>query len=227
MDDRAKGAAKAHYGISKDSASNLDSDKPESRGTFIAYMDSHSGTAETHVPTESLAPPIAHGQAKSQSTSAKALNRWFADRQKQLSAPRLLDIRNEAMILSGGPINLTGNLIMVDEEGNTTYANNLTLCRCGSSNSKPTCDERHLDVEFFDAGRISEASDTLRSERPNKITVTMVKDGPIKFTGRVRIRNKLGQECIKQSGSLCRCGQSANKPFCDGSHEKTGFRSSR
>jgi len=39
----------------------------------------------------------------------------------------------------------------------------------------------------------------------------------ISGTGRVVAR--------MESARLCRCGGSANKPFCDGTHAKIGFRS--
>jgi CDGSH-type Zn-finger protein len=45
-------------------------------------------------------------------------------------------------------------------------------------------------------------------------------DGPFSLTGAVR-----GAVLSGGSVRLCRCGHSGNKPFCDGSHERTGFRS--
>lgn len=188
--------------------------KPEAGSTFVAYMD--DSAASRIVPRQDEL-----------STSAKALDRWFAERKKHHGPPRLLEIPNEAMITNAGPINLTGNITLVGEDGTVSYANHVSLCRCGGSRGKPNCDNRHLEVEFLNSGRIQEASDVEHSERPSKITISLIKDGPITFRGKLRLHNSLGQECVKQRGSLCRCGQSANKPFCDGSHEKVGFRSGR
>jgi len=215
MDDASKAVAKTARGIEQGSAVNDAESKPSrASGTFVAYMD------------DSAQPQIVN-KRESLTTSAKALDRWFAERQKHHGPPRLLEIPNEALISSAGPINLTGNLTLVQEDGSVTYANHLSLCRCGASANKPICDEHHLEVEFLNSGRIQEVSDAPHTERPSKITISIIKDGPITFKGRLRLHNNLGQECIKQRGSLCRCGQSANKPFCDGSHEKIGFRSGR
>jgi len=208
MEDAFKALAKARLGIGQDPSKHTNSDA-ESSGTFVAYME------DSARPKESL------------TTSAKALDRWFAERQKQHGPPRLLEIPNEALITSAGPINLTGNITLVQEDGSISYANHISLCRCGASRTKPICDEKHLDVEFLNSGRIVEASDVAHSERPSKITISLIKNGPITFRGRLRLHNSMGQECVKQRGALCRCGQSATKPFCDGSHEKVGFRSGR
>ncbi len=186
----------------------------EVSSTFVAFMDDSVDRQHTTQP-EQL------------STTAKALDRWFKERQKQDTQPRLLEIPNEALVTSGGPLRITGNLTIVDEDGKVTYANHIDLCRCGKSRSKPTCDNQHIEAEFLHSGRMQEVSDAPSSDRPTKITLSCNKDGPVTFRGRLRLHNNIGQECTKVRGALCRCGHSTNKPFCDGSHERTGFRSKR
>lgn len=51
-------------------------------------------------------------------------------------------------------------------------------------------------------------------------------DGPYVVRGGITIVDGEGNPFeVKESVALCRCGQSANKPFCDGTHNKVGFES--
>jgi len=57
-----------------------------------------------------------------------------------------------------------------------------------------------------------------------KITVNT--NGSIKVEGDFEICDPTGQSfglAGRTAISLCRCGHSANKPFCDGSHKTVGF----
>ncbi len=154
---------------------------------------------------------------KSESTDEKSLDRWFLEQRGNKRVPKRLDVANELLVTSGGQLKLTGNITLINEDGSITHANNLSLCRCGASKSKPFCDDQHLEIEFYDGGAITQLSDWMPVTRPQTITVTCVKDGPLKFRGYLRIYNKKGQECITMSGALCRCGKSSKKPFCDNS----------
>lgn len=50
-------------------------------------------------------------------------------------------------------------------------------------------------------------------------------DGPLKVEGELEFVDRDGALIEKRDAvRLCRCGQSATKPFCDGSHKKAGFR---
>lgn len=210
MDDATKlaAAAAARSGQEQDKANR------DSGAAFVAYMNDPAKQAG---PEESA-------QQENLTTSARALDRWFRERQKNQGSPRLLEVPNEAMVSNGGPIQITGNITLVREDGTVQYANHLALCRCGGSNSKPICDGQHMEREFLHSGKITQASEIPASSRASKITISCITDGPITFRGRLRLHNQFGQECVKLRGSLCRCGQSANKPFCDGSHERVGFK---
>lgn len=58
------------------------------------------------------------------------------------------------------------------------------------------------------------------------VEVCALPDGPLLVTGEVRVKNEAGEIVVKTDKTfLCRCGASANKPYCDGSHRKIEFRS--
>ena len=176
-----------------------------------------SQQSDSHSDGQQLPPVVQRREApeRAESTDEKALDRWFREQRGTKRVPKRLELPNELLVTNGGPLKMTGNITLINEDGSVTHANHLNLCRCGASKNKPICDDQHLEVEFFDNGAVQRVSDWMPVNRPQTITVTAVKDGPLKFRGYLRIYNKKGQECITMSGALCRCGKSSNKPFCD------------
>jgi CDGSH-type Zn-finger protein len=62
------------------------------------------------------------------------------------------------------------------------------------------------------------------SENAAKVTISA--NGPYGVSGDYTLVDANGEVIEMEPGKtawLCRCGQSANKPFCDGSHKKAGF----
>ena len=58
------------------------------------------------------------------------------------------------------------------------------------------------------------------------VEVILNNDGSIKISGDFVIKDSSGKEFGlggRNVISLCRCGHSNNKPFCDGSHARVGF----
>jgi CDGSH-type Zn-finger protein len=61
-----------------------------------------------------------------------------------------------------------------------------------------------------------------------EVVIRCRENGPLVVTGPVKVVDHLGNEfTVPASGkgniALCRCGHSAQKPFCDGSHRAAGF----
>lgn len=55
--------------------------------------------------------------------------------------------------------------------------------------------------------------------------ILIVLDGPLHFTGHLEVVNAAGAVSMPESETwLCRCGASASKPYCDGSHRAAQFR---
>lgn len=58
--------------------------------------------------------------------------------------------------------------------------------------------------------------------------ITVKNNGPLRVEGEIQILDADGRPFGlggRTAVSLCRCGHSQDKPFCDGSHAKVGFQS--
>ena len=76
------------------------------------------------------------------------------------------------------------------------------------------------------SGALSYAIDGVEAAPPERApTATVTANGPYAITGGIELMDvKQGDGASSEHYTLCRCGASNNKPFCDGSHWDAGFR---
>jgi 3-phenylpropionate/trans-cinnamate dioxygenase ferredoxin subunit len=57
------------------------------------------------------------------------------------------------------------------------------------------------------------------------VKIETIKHGPYIVTGEVELIDADGNKfAVEKRMALCRCGASTEKPFCDGTHSKIGFK---
>jgi CDGSH-type Zn-finger protein len=76
------------------------------------------------------------------------------------------------------------------------------------------------------SGALSYAIDGVEAQPPQRPPmVTVTENGPYAVTGGIELMGvKFGDGASSEHYTLCRCGASANKPFCDGSHWRVEFK---
>lgn len=129
---------------------------------------------------------------------------------------------NLASIRESGPYAFRGQL----EIDGDPIGFRATLCRCGASKNKPFCDSSHHEVGFSATGEPASAKADALSVRNGVLAIDPQLNGPLSIRGNLEITSGTGRVVSRVTAAkLCRCGGSATKPFCDGTHAKIGFKS--
>jgi CDGSH-type Zn-finger protein/uncharacterized Fe-S cluster protein YjdI len=131
---------------------------------------------------------------------------------------------NLISVRENGPYAFRAN---VQLNGDPGFSYRMTLCRCGASKRKPFCDGSHNDIKFTASGEPLTGKADMLAVRDGPLAVDPETDGPLQVRGNMEITSGTGRVVARmESARLCRCGGSGNKPFCDGSHARIGFKSS-
>jgi CDGSH-type Zn-finger protein/uncharacterized Fe-S cluster protein YjdI len=129
---------------------------------------------------------------------------------------------NVVRIRENGPLAVHA-AIELEEHGKLFRA---TLCRCGASKNKPFCDGSHAAAGFTATGEPSTQPSEPLAKRDGDLKIVPTPNGPLQVTGNLEICAGTGRTVKRVvTARLCRCGGSQNKPFCDGTHARIGFRS--
>lgn len=129
---------------------------------------------------------------------------------------------NLLSVREAGPYAVRGELSVAGNKSSFRA----TLCRCGASKNKPYCDGSHHEVGFSASGEPATGQADMLPVRGGPLEVEPQPDGPLQVRGNLEITSGTGRVVARLTQArLCRCGGSANKPFCDGTHARIGFRS--
>jgi uncharacterized Fe-S cluster protein YjdI len=64
-----------------------------------------------------------------------------------------------------------------------------------------------------------------KTENTGEPVVEVLPNGPLLVHGNIHLKHKDEATSLKNKvTAFCRCGASANKPYCDGSHQHNGFK---
>ena len=130
---------------------------------------------------------------------------------------------NLVSVRESGPYAIRADIRL---DGAPAVSHRLTLCRCGASKNKPFCDGSHHEVNFAASGEPATGKADMLPVRNGPLAIDPLTDGPLQVRGNMEIISGTGRVVARmESAKLCRCGASNNKPFCDGSHARVGFKS--
>ncbi len=127
---------------------------------------------------------------------------------------------NTLRVSEDGPLILHARISLCGEPAGDRAA----LCRCGQSSGKPWCDGAHRVHGFTATGEpITRTSEPL-VVRDGAVNIRPIHNGPLRIDGPIELMSETGRTVDRaQQLWLCRCGQSQNKPYCDGTHKRSGF----
>ncbi|MEI7792027.1 MAG: CDGSH iron-sulfur domain-containing protein [Candidatus Berkelbacteria bacterium] len=140
----------------------------------------------------------------------------FADKVEKIEGPELIVDDVSEYCIGAGFCHRDGGVWNLVEESSDKKSKETAIKECTN------CPSGRLVARDAKTGKIIDENlkpEISLIEHPEKN-----QSGPIWVKGGIAITSADGKEYEKRTRvTLCRCGKSANKPFCDGTHLETGF----